>query len=70
MTLVVGGEVDVEGDRHGCCCEHVVDSLRAMPAASEERRAAARDKYYSCPHRRLSPLEEFLMEGSDDGQEA
>ena len=49
-----------EGDRHGCCCEHVVDSLIAMPAAEEERAAVARDKYYSCPHTDLTPLQEYM----------
>jgi hypothetical protein len=51
-----------EGDHHDCCCEHVVDSLQAMPAPRAEQYAVARDKYYSCPHRRLTPLEIYLSD--------
>ena len=51
-----------EGDRHGCCCVHVVESLEAMPAAPEEQYSVGRDKYYSCPHKNLTALEIYLMQ--------
>lgn len=49
-----------EGDRHNCCCEHVVESLEAMRAPDEERRGLARSKFYNCPHHDITPLESWL----------
>lgn len=46
---------------HGCCCEHVVEELDAAPAADlAERHMAARDRYFECPHKWLTPLEVYL----------
>lgn len=57
-------EIELEGDRHGCCCEHVVDQFQAMPlldeAPGEVRYGLVRDKYYSCPHREVTQLEIYM----------
>jgi hypothetical protein len=53
--------VDPEDEeRHGCCCEHVVDEIDAAPEPDEERYQDARARYYACPHRELTPLETWM----------
>ena len=52
--------IEIEHDRHDCCCQHVVEHLDAAPGPGRERYAVARDKFYSCPHRDLTPLEIYL----------
>lgn len=60
---------EAEGDRHECCCEHVVDQLEAMPADAEERLFITRDRWYACPHTDITPLEIYLQ-SVRDGVEA
>jgi hypothetical protein len=67
---IVMSSEETEGDRHDCCCEHVVDSLQAMSAAPEERYAVVRDRWYACPHREITPLEIYLQQVRDDWRES
>ena len=45
---------------HGCCCDHVVEQLAAVPTPDEVRYGLVRDRYYLCPHQWLTPLEVYL----------
>jgi glycosyl transferase family 1 len=52
-----------EGDRHGCCCQHVVEQLQAMPAAPDEVLYVATGKLQQCPHHDTTNwLEAFIAE--------
>lgn len=51
----------LEGDRHGCCCQHVVEELEAMPAEIEVRLGIARGKLQECPHQEASNWLETLV---------
>lgn len=45
---------------HGCCCDHVVEELVARPGSAHDHHEDARDRWYECPHRTLTPLEVYL----------
>lgn len=52
-----------EGDRHLCCCEHVVERFQAMAAPLEEVLASARSLLQDCPHHDATNwLEAFVTE--------
>ena len=60
-----------EGDTHNCCCEHVVEHFIAMPGPKLLVQDKVTDKYMNCPHRFLSPLEQYLWQlAADMGDEA
>lgn len=60
LSFAVPAADPEDDDRHGCCCEHVVAELEAMPAPGTERYRIAREYYFACPHRELTPLEVWL----------
>lgn len=45
---------------HNCCCDHVVEQIDAASDTAYQRREDARNRYYECPHRTLTPLEVYL----------
>jgi glycosyltransferase involved in cell wall biosynthesis len=49
-------------DRHGCCCEHVVEELDASFLPDEEVLAMARERLAACPHNEPTPLEQYMQE--------
>jgi len=55
-------QVFLEGDRHGCCCGHVVNQLEAMPGPAEEIANVGRDKLANCPHREVANELEIWVE--------
>jgi len=54
------GELLEDWGIHDCCCSHVVETLSAIPAPEQELYAAARERYYRCPHHWLTDLEIYL----------
>lgn len=60
QSAMIAAEIESEGDRHNCCCEHLVDNIEAAPVSESERYLDARTRWYACPHNDITPLEIFL----------
>jgi hypothetical protein len=59
--LIVHDEAYLEGDRHGCCCQHVVEMFEATPGPMEETLVLAKAKWRDCPHHEVaSELEVWI----------
>lgn len=60
QTETVEGEVREGWGIHDCCCDHVVETLAAAPGTKHEHYAAARERYYACPHHWITPVEVYM----------